>query len=130
MDQRLRKLIDSYIHAVAECVDQLSVAGAVLPLKDYEWPPEHFEPSGTLPDGRSYWCHGVGCAVKSTKGRTVDFDFGENGEINGFSISRLLTYVGDRPEKFGFGSREEISVIFNDAIAEFRFSGYILYYLP
>ncbi len=130
MDPRLLKLIASYTDAVAECVAQLATAGAKLPSKDYEWPPEGFDPSGTLPDGRTYWCHGVGCAVKSKKGRTVDFDFGENGETNGFSISRLLTFVGDRPEKFGFASRDQVSAIFNDAIDEFRFSGYILYYLP
>lgn len=129
MDQRLRHLIDSYIAAVAECVEQLVVASAKLPAKDYEWPPENFAPSGRLPDGRTYWCHGVGCAVKSTEGQTVDFDFGENGEISGFSISRLLTFVGDKPKKFGFITHEEISATFNNAISGFRFSGNILYYL-
>lgn len=129
MDPRLRKLIDSYIDAVAGCVAQLVIAGARLPSKDYEWPPGDFEPSGTLPDGRTYRCHGVGCEIKSTKGLTVDFDFGENGEIDGFSISRLLIFVGDKPNQYGFASRDEVSVAFNDAISEFHFSGHILYCL-
>jgi hypothetical protein len=129
MDLRLRKLLDSYIDAVAECVDQLVIAGAKLPSKDYEWPPDGFKPSGKLPDGRTYRCHGVGCEIKSTKGRLVDFDFGENGEIGGFSLSPLLKFVGDKPKKYGFASRDEISVAFNDAITEFHFSGYTLYYL-
>lgn len=96
---------------------------------DHERPPEDFEPSGSLRDGRSSQCHGVGCAVRSTKGRTVDFDFGENGEINGFSIPRLLPFVADRPAKFGFASREEVCATFDDAIEEFHFSGCNLYYL-
>ena len=129
MDPRLKKLIDAYLVAVADCVQQLCAAGAKLPARDYEWPANDFEPSGTLPDGRTYRCHGVGCAIKATKGRTVDFDFGENGEFNGFSISRLLTFVGSTPGKFDFASREEISESFHEAISSFRFSEYILYYL-
>ena len=128
MDPRLHKLIDTYVAAVAECVQQLVAAGAKLPAKNYEWPPEGFERSGILPDGRHYMCHGIGCVVRSTKGRAVDFDFGENGEVNGFSISRLLLFVGDRPDKFDFSSREEISESFQEAISEFQFSGYIHYY--
>ena len=129
MDPRLANLIDEYIHAVSVCVDLLVDAGATRPAKDYEWPPEDFPYSGTLSDGRTYWCHGVGCAVKSTKGRTVDFDFGENGETNGFSVSRLKTFLGSNPQKFRFTSHDEMLDCFDAAKPEFVFSGYILYYL-
>ena len=129
MDSRLANLIDEYIRAVSNCLELLADAGATMPNRDYEWPPESFPPSGTLSDGREYWCHGVGCAVKSSKGRTVDFDFGENGETNGFSKSRLRTFLGSNPLKFGFNSHDEMSQCFDDATPEFVFSGIILYYL-
>jgi len=129
MDPRLAKLISSYQEAVAECVHFLVDAGATLPAKDYEWPPEEFPPTGTLSDGREYFCHGVGCAVRSQKGHSVDFDFGENGEIDGFDQSRLLAFIGSTPQKFGFESRDEIIRSFEAAKPEFAFSGFILYHL-
>ena len=130
MDPRLANLIDEYIRAVADCVNLLAIAGAEMPDKDYEWPPEDFPYSGTLQDGREYWCHGVGCLVKSTKGRSVDFDFGENGETNGFSESRLKAFLGSNPTKFGFDSHAEMSKSFENAKPELVFSGIILYFLP
>jgi hypothetical protein len=129
MDSRLANLIASYQAAVAECVQALVDAGATLPTRDYEWPPGGFPAIGKLPDGRDYFCHGVGCAVRSRRGRTVDFDFGENGEIDGFDKTRLLTFVGATPQKYGFETRDEISDSFDAAKSEFAFSGYILYHL-
>lgn len=129
MDPRLANLISSYQTAVAECVVALADAGATLPTRDYDWPPDGFPTTGKLPDGRDYFCHGIGCAVRSEKGRTVDFDFGENGQIDGFDLSGLLTYVGATPQHFGFETREEIAANFEAANSELAFSGSILYYL-
>ena len=130
MDHRLANLIDEYIREVAFCVDLLIEVGASRPTRDFEWPPANFPPSGTLSDGRKYWCHGVGCAVRSQLGRTVDFDFGNNGETNGFSLSRLKTFLGSNPRKFQFSSHQELADCFEAALPEFVFSGYILYFLP
>lgn len=130
MDSRLVILITSYQEAVAECVQALVDSGATLPTRDYEWPPEGLAAGGKLLDGRDYFCHGFGGAVRLRNGRIVDFDFGENGEIDGFDKSRLLKFVGTTSQEFGFESCDEIDVSFEAAKSEFTFSGYILYYLP
>lgn len=87
-----------------------------------------FPPSGKLADGRDYQVHGVGCCVRS-KGRTIDFDFGANGEIDGFCVYRLSTFLGANPRKFGFTSHAEMQEHFRAAIPGFRSSGDRLYYL-
>lgn len=129
MDIRLEELISSYQKAVAECVELLREAGAKSPRFAYEWTLMDFPKTGTLADGREYLCHGIGCRVRSQKGRVVDFDFGKDGEINGFNHSRLQCYMGSSPLKFGFNSHDEMKKVFEIAKQEFRYSDHNLYYL-
>jgi len=85
---------------------------------------------GELSGGISYFKHGYGCAVHFSNG-VVDFDFGSNGEFDGFNESRLIGFAGDRLEQYGFSSDESLKNIFDVAANsdDMRNSGYILYYL-
>jgi hypothetical protein len=130
MDCRLFKLICRYQSAVKECVEALVEIGASRPNSIFEWTTSDFARRGKLKDGRDYMVHGFGCAVRS-KGRSVDFDFGEHGEIDGFDEWRLGKFLGSNPRKFGFNSIDEMRSCFQAAkeAGEFIYSGYTLYYL-
>jgi hypothetical protein len=54
---------------------------------------------GALPGGVDYYFHGIGCAF-TRDGRTVDFNFGPAGEINGFDAWRLWLFAEQDPERF------------------------------
>lgn len=45
--------------------------------------------------GGEYFIHGFGCALRLPD-RSVDFDFGDDGQIDGFDWSRLLSFAGPR----------------------------------
>lgn len=47
---------------------------------------------GQLEGGISYFKHGIGCAVGLATG-TVDFDFGDDGEIDGVDLDRLTGFA-------------------------------------
>ncbi|WP_208861844.1 DUF6896 domain-containing protein [Duganella sacchari] len=72
--------------------------------------------SGVLACGIKYHKHGAGCEVQLDTGK-VDFDFGENGEIDGFDLWRLAHFTRDRLPCFGFDSAEQIEKSFDAAIA-------------
>ena len=85
---------------------------------------------GKLIGGIPYFKHGFGCKVKLPRG-AVDFDFGEQGQINGFDLWRLLDFAGSRLFKYGFSSEAALKQCFEDEEKAGRlvYSGYILYYL-
>ena len=93
MDHRLAKLIADYIASVSEAVKLLESAGFERPKSNTEWACNEIPQIGVLPGGIKYFKHGYGCAVHLDSGG-VDFDFGENGEINGFDIWRLSGFAG------------------------------------
>ena len=130
MDGRLRQLITAYQRAVAECVGLLVAIGAPRPKSTSDWTTADFPGRGKFPDGREYFVHGIGCAIRS-RTATVDFDFGDRGEINGFDESRLVSFLGTNPQEHGFATHDEMRQCFRKAKddGEFAFSGYILYYL-
>jgi hypothetical protein len=76
-----------------------------------------------------YYKHGYGCAVHLPTG-TVDFDFGEHGEIDGFDVWRLSNYAGRRLSAYGIASDDELKKVFDVAVKDgaLVYSGYILYY--
>jgi hypothetical protein len=83
-----------------------------------------------LPGNVKYFKHGYGCAVHLKSG-LVDFDFGKNGEINGFDDWRLAEFAEERIKLYGFSSREEIVSCFKAGADSgcLVASDYILYYL-
>jgi len=78
----------------------------------------------------NYFKHGYGCAVFLPSGK-VDFDFGSEGQINGFDLWRLTNFAGKRLKDYGFPSEASIQAAFQSAVesGEIVASEYILYYL-
>jgi hypothetical protein len=130
MDHRLSKLITEYQQAVAEAVTMLEAAGLARPSSNMAWATSDIPWRGVLANGHTYYKHGYGCAVTGPNW-TVDFDFGEHGQIDGVDSGRLRQFALNRASTQPGLSADELTRAFDDAIAagELMFSGYILYYL-
>lgn len=130
MDQRLASLVDDYLASVASAVKLLQQAGIVLPRSNTEWACNELPQTGILPGGIKYFKHGYGVAVHLKSG-TVDFDFGEKGEINGFDVWRLSAFAEENLGQYGFNSEEELAACFKEEVnAEaLVYSGYMLHYV-
>ena len=107
------------------------MSGIPLPVSNIEWACNGIEQRGELSGGIKYFKHGYGCAVHLKSG-AVDFDFGENGQVNGFNSSRLWSYANNINERHGFNSESEIAqqMKFAERENDIEYSGYILYYMP
>ncbi len=91
-----------------------------------------FPQSGWLPDGRRYMKHGFGCLVTGPQS-SVDFDFGDRGEIDGIEPCFLADFAEGRLSEYGFESRDAVLTLFRRACTdgELRKSGGLggLYFL-
>src|SRR5687768_5988973 len=79
----------------------LNAAGIKRPSDAQEWIQMEFPELGGLPGGFRYYKHGIGCAVRGPDW-SVDFDFGEHGEIDGFDAYRLYDFASKRLSHYGF----------------------------
>ena len=88
--------------------------------------PQH----GELYGGARYFKHGYGCAVHLPSAK-VDFDFGAQGQIDGFDLWRLVDFAARGLAKYGFSSEQAVKTAFQAAVesGEIVASEYILYYL-
>jgi hypothetical protein len=129
MDERLSKIIRDYQSAVREAVDLMTRSGVPRPASNMDWVGTDVRQIGELAGGVRYFKHGYGCAVQLPSG-SVDFDFGEHGEIDGFDLGRLSYYARGRLSAYGLASEEELKGVFEAAVrnGELVYSGYILYY--
>jgi len=131
MDPRLFPLVVDYQRAVAKRFEQLRTElGIEAPKSDIEWAANGIAGRGRLSDGAEFFKHGYGCAIKYAGG-AVDFDFGREGEIDGFDASRLWDFAEATNRSYGFSGFKDVDTAVKKAAAEgsLRFSGYILYYL-
>lgn len=130
MDPRFLKLITDYQKRVAEAVAALERAGFSRPRSDAEWAGAEGPKRGESLSGYRFFKHGYGCGVQGP-GFTLDFDFGESGQIDGFEVSRLKAFAANRLEDYGLQSPAEVDALFAEArdAGELAFSGYILFYL-
>lgn len=130
MTSGLKKLIRDYQLQVADAVSQLEASGISRPTNLVDWVTRDIPQTGTLADGSLYFKHGYGCAVRSASG-AIEFDFGENGEIDGFEPYRLSNYAGKRLVNYGFRSEQDVKAAVERAeeAGHVRFSGGILYYV-
>jgi len=130
MDQRLATLIADYLASVSLALRLLQEAGIALPRSNTEWACNGIAQTGILPGGTKYFKHGYSCAVH-LEGGTVDFDFGEKGETNGFDAWRLSAFAADTLGQYGFHSEKELLACFKAEVATgtLVYSGYILHYL-
>jgi hypothetical protein len=130
MNAGLFKLIRDYQQCVARAVALLEASGIARPRGNAEWAASDVPGRGTLANGFKFYKHGFGCAL-SGREWSVDFDFGEHGEIDGFDAWRLHLFAGSKLASYGFTSREDIERAVAAAASSgvLRFSGDTLYYL-
>lgn len=131
MEDRLTVLVLAYILAVSCAVQRIERSGIKLPSSNLEWALTPLPDNGFLSGGIPYIKHGYGCAVTFPDG-TVDFDFGEHGETNGFDLYRLINFAADHLYDYDFSNEEDVRASLEAAekAGNILYSGYILYYLP
>lgn len=94
MNPELDRVIDRFLESVRWAVDCIKKSGYSLPSSAAAWSLNGMRQHGVLPSGVTYYKHGFGVAVSSDT-RTVDFDFGEMGETDGFDAWRLSNFAED-----------------------------------
>ena len=130
MDSRLATLISDFQAAVRQAVELMAASGIERPASNTQWVDLEISQIGELNWQIRYYKHGYGCAVHLPRG-LIDFDFGSNGEIDGFDAWRLIGFAGARLCEYGFSSEADVKKAFDAAAQsdDIRFSGYLLYYL-
>ena len=130
MNSNLARLISDYQGAVREAVAVMHDSGIEQPASNTDWTGNAIPQHGTLKGGITYFKHGYGCSVGLPSG-TVDFDFGEHGEIDGFDAWRLASFAGPRLLEYGFASEAALNDCFKAEVAagSLVYSGYILHYI-
>lgn len=113
----LIKLIEEYQAIVAEAVTLLEASEFPTPTSNQEWANTISPYRETLLGGIGYYKHGFGCAVY-LRPYPVDFDFGDEGQINGFDPYRPALFASERLNTFGFQSEAELNESFEIAIQE------------
>lgn len=86
-----------------------------MPSSANSWWKMDLPEAGYLKGGVSYYKHGAGCKVELSTG-TVDFDFGEMGEIDGFDDWKLQKYIEPLLPAFGFITTEDVERSFDKAV--------------
>ncbi|MDQ0627265.1 DUF6896 domain-containing protein [Paraburkholderia graminis] len=126
----LSGLIADYQKSVHAAVVLMQRSGIPMPFSSADWIEMNLSPYGELEGGIHYFKHGAGCKVDLASG-TVDFDFGERGEIGGFDAWRLTEYAGGRLAQYGFDTKAVLDDCFAAAVtAGFLVgSGYNQYYV-
>lgn len=130
MDNNLKQLITEFQFRVRHSVALMYRSGMTMPYSSFAWLRADIPGSGVLDGGIKYFKHGAGCEVQLETG-TVDFDFGEHGEIDGFDLWRLTKFTRGSLPCFGFDNAEQIEQSFNAAVAcgDLERSGHDLYCL-
>jgi hypothetical protein len=112
MDSRLLALVCEYQSAVNAAIALMVRSGIPLPSSKFDWATNGIPASGFLEGGISYRKHGYGCEVL-LHSASVDFDFGGNGEYDGFDLWRIENFSKDRLGKFKIRSAEELRGLFS-----------------
>lgn len=130
MDARLHDLILDYQSGVCTAIKLLEDSGIPCPGSDIDWIATDIPQQGLLADGSRYFKHGAGCNVHMRIG-IVCFDFGEYGQIDGFTCGALATYAGTRLSQYGFAHEDQLKQCFDGAVAagQMHREGPILYFL-
>ena len=131
MDDQLRSLINDYQVAVAQAIAVLEDNGICeRPLSRTNWVTNGMINKGTLGADGFYQKRGYGCLV-DYQGLTIDFEFGEQGEADGFDIPKLNNFLEFNGRKHPLGKNNALSAAFKQAIQEKSIVGAdtSLYYL-
>ncbi|NWE38953.1 hypothetical protein HX875_05690 [Pseudomonas yamanorum] len=130
MDARLHRLIISYQERVYFALQLLRQKGIAMPFTYGDWINYELPKPSLQHDDFTIEKHGRGCTVHWGS-KSVDFDFGDQGEIDGFDLYRLTSIAKDNLKKYEFSSTNQIQELFLSSIAsgEVLYSGKTLYYL-
>lgn len=112
MNDGLAQLIYDYQGAVRAAVALLESSGIPKPATRDVWAGLDIPHRGGLQGGVRYFKHGYGCAVNLPSGK-VDFDFGAEGQIDGFDLRRLIGFAEGRLSTCGFSSEQDVKLHFN-----------------
>lgn len=130
MNNELSCLINDYQKSIKSAVVIMQRSGIQMPFSRVSWVKMDIPLCGELDGGITYSKHGAGCEVNLAEGR-VDFDFGEQGEIGGLDVWKLLQFSKGRLLDYGFENEAEVERCFEDAIEKgsLIYSGCCLYYV-
>ena len=131
MNKELLKIISLYQSAIADLFPRLAKHLKIkLPISNIDWANMDTEQRGETPCGIQYFIHGYGVAMKN-KNTAVDFDLGNNGQINGVDPFRLWEFINSSKNNTKYQSPKEIEKDIKQAVknGDMIYSGYILYYL-
>lgn len=130
MTKNLAKLISEYQWYIASIVNLLKVSQIPTPRTASEWAEKSINPIFYIDVGVKFIKHGYGCTVHSPN-KTINFDFGKNGELDGFDLYRLMEFSKNNLDEFGYKCKEEIEEDFKSAesTGSIYYSGYLLYYI-
>lgn len=134
MLEQFIQLIYEYQAKVREAVELFNrFKGLKQPQHPLEWQMSGIPQKGYLdPDGKIfYFLHGYGCCIHLLSGR-VEWDFGSEGQINGFDIWRLHEFAEKGTQAFlDFRDMATLQSVFAEAESKglIKKSDYILYYI-
>ena len=130
MDKQLAQLISDYQLAVGAAVLLMSNSGIEIPSSSSGWLDLDIPAHGELNSGIRYYKHGYGCKVYLSEG-AVDFDFGRQGQIDGFDEWRLWNFCQSRPKTCAFDTQQALYDCVQHALEEKKLvaSSHSLYYV-
>ncbi|NUU03514.1 DUF6896 domain-containing protein [Herbaspirillum robiniae] len=115
MKKNLKELITAYQRSTYSAVELMIQSGIKIPTSANAWANTDIPSEGKLNGEIAYYKHGAGCEVELPTG-TVDFDFGEMGEIDGFDEWKLKKYIQPLLPAFEFDSMEDVELCFEKAV--------------
>ena len=129
MNENLYRLIVNFQDSVQVALKLMHRSGIQMPSSSYGWIKSDMPILGELEGGVKYYKHGAGCRVELNSG-TVDFDFGEQGEVGGFNSWWLANFAGKNLKAYGFRNYNEVEEHLNKALddGELIFLNNDLYY--
>ncbi|MCP5162856.1 MAG: hypothetical protein H6999_04045 [Hahellaceae bacterium] len=115
--ESLIRLIKLYVSTVFLFSSKLSHFFKLDKLTD--WRSKGIPVQGNFDDGCSYAFHGTGCNIISPEAE-VDFEFDVDGEVGGFDVWRLWSFVCDNEkicaEFVSFSDKNYLQVVFDMAL--------------
>jgi len=93
-------VIQDYLNDVKKCMELFTKKiGNKHPIK--AWRDKTIPKSGQLSEDTIYDFHGVGCMVEFPN-YCIDFDFGKDGQSNGFDTWRIASYIEERISDYSY----------------------------
>lgn len=130
MNENLFRLIGDFQDKVHLALKIMYRSGIEMPSSRSKWIESCIPNSGELDGGFKYYKHGAGCQVELNSG-SIDFDFGENGEVGGFNCWWLACFAGENIKSYGFENMVDIAEHLEKALdyGELIFPYRDLYYI-